>query len=357
MSGSNINDKATVHEDTMITSVVTSQCAYTWTIENFSKWQTTVKDPQASFPFPYDQNSKVKWILEFYPPSRANPEHYSLYLRLVSQTENLEKFEVDFELAMELPSGCILQKFVTKHDYGTLSRSKTWGFHKFIERKKVLDAIKPADKLVIKCKITTNSNTLNKKGFAKKLPVPNSLPSKMRSLVDGNKYGDVTILIGDQRFLAYKGILSAQSSVFAAMFEHEMQETIENHVIINDVDPDVFRELLRYIYTDQLTANLNGMAFKLYAAADKYDISTLKSLCRDHLMEKLNWKNAVETLILADMHSDLEMKNQTLRFLCGNRASKVTETDSWAKLTIIYPHLVTELFQALNDKLPGSGEE
>lgn len=357
MSGSNINDKAIVYEDTMITSVVTSQCAYTWTIENFSKWQTTVKGPQKSFPFPYGQNSKEKWVLDFHPTSPEHPEYCSLYLRLVSQTEKLDKFEVDYELAMQLSSGFILQIAIATSDYGTLSKGKSWGYNKFIERKMVLDAIKPDDKLVIKCKITTNSNTLNKKGFAKKLPVPNSLPSKMRSLVDGNKYGDVTILIGDQRFLAYKGILSAQSSVFAAMFEHEMQETIENHVTINDVDPDVFRELLRYIYTDQLTANLNGMAFKLYAAADKYDISTLKSLCRDQLMDKLNWKNAVETLILADTHSDLEMKNQTLRFLCGNRAAKVTKTDSWAKLIINYPHLVTEIFQALPDKLPGSGEK
>lgn len=357
MSGSNINDKAIVHEDTMISSVVTSRCAYTWTIENFSKWQATVEGPQKSFPFPYCQNSKEKWVLEFNPTSLEHPEHCSLNLRLVTQTEKLDKFEVDYELAMQLSSGCILKKYVAISDFGTVSGSKTWGYQKFIERKVVLEAIKPDDKLVIKCKINTNSNTLNKKGVAKKLPVPNSLPSKMRSLVDGNKYGDVTILIGDQRFLAYKGILSAQSSVFAAMFEHEMQETIENHVTINDVDPDVFRELLRYIYTDQLTANLNGMAFKLYAAADKYDISTLKSLCRDHLMDKLNWKNAVETLILADTHNDLEMKNQTLRFLCGNRAAKVTKTDSWAKLIINYPHLVTEIFQALPDKLPGSGEK
>jgi len=56
--------------------------------------------------------------------------------------------------------------------------------------------------------------------------------------------------------------------VFAAMFEHQMEENKNNRVDIKDVEHDVLREMLRFIYTGN-TANLEDMAGDLLAAADK----------------------------------------------------------------------------------------
>jgi len=56
--------------------------------------------------------------------------------------------------------------------------------------------------------------------------------------------------------------------VFAAMFEHEMEERKHNRVEITDVDHEVLREMLRFIYTGK-AANLEKMADDLLAAADK----------------------------------------------------------------------------------------
>lgn len=137
------------------------------------------------------------------------------------------------------------------------------------------------------------------------------------------------------------------------MFEHDMLETIENCVTIDDIEPDVFRELLRYIYTDQLTpTSMDTMAHKLYTAADKYDIATLKSLCRRHIMAKLRWKTAADTLVLADMHNDHEMKQETLQFLSGSVAVNVTKTTGWKTMVQTHPHLVNETVWALAAKLP-----
>lgn len=60
----------------------------------------------------------------------------------------------------------------------------------------------------------------------------------------------------------------ARSPVFAAMFEHEMEERKQNRVAITDVDHEVLREMLRFIYTGR-AANLERMADDLLAAADK----------------------------------------------------------------------------------------
>lgn len=52
------------------------------------------------------------------------------------------------------------------------------------------------------------------------------------------------------------------------MFEHEMEERKKNRVEITDVDVEVLREMLRFIYTGKSSA-LDKMADDLLAAADK----------------------------------------------------------------------------------------
>lgn len=61
---------------------------------------------------------------------------------------------------------------------------------------------------------------------------------------------------------------TARSEVFNAMFEHEMEERKLNRVDIHDVDHEVLREMLRFIYTGK-APNLEKMADDLLAAADK----------------------------------------------------------------------------------------
>ena len=63
-------------------------------------------------------------------------------------------------------------------------------------------------------------------------------------------------------------IISARSMVFNAMFAHEMEESKQNRVDITDVDHEVMREMLRFIYTGK-APNLDKMADDLLAAADK----------------------------------------------------------------------------------------
>lgn len=61
------------------------------------------------------------------------------------------------------------------------------------------------------------------------------------------------------------------------MFEHEMEERKRNRVDITDVDHEVLREMLRFIYTGR-APNLDKMADDLLAAADKVSIYIVLSL-------------------------------------------------------------------------------
>lgn len=63
---------------------------------------------------------------------------------------------------------------------------------------------------------------------------------------------DVELLVGDTTFSAHRSILSARSPVFAAMFSSGMKESQTGSVRIEDVDPDVFKDFLNYLYKGML---------------------------------------------------------------------------------------------------------
>ena len=94
------------------------------------------------------------------------------------------------------------------------------------------------------------------------------LSDDMGQLFESQRFSDVTLSVGGREFQAHKALLAARSPVFAAMFEHEMEERKHNRVDITDVDHEVLREMLRFIYTGK-TNNLEKMADDLLAAADK----------------------------------------------------------------------------------------
>ena len=78
---------------------------------------------------------------------------------------------------------------------------------------------------------------------------------------------------------------------------------------VNDVEPDVMADMLRFIYTDK-APNLETMAAELLAAADKYALERLKVMCEEALCNNLTVENVSEILILADRHSAEQLKAQ-----------------------------------------------
>ena len=92
--------------------------------------------------------------------------------------------------------------------------------------------------------------------------------NSLQNLYESKKYTDVTIVVGGEEIRAHKGIITGQSSVFAAMFEHDCEENRTNQVVISDVEPDVMDQLLRYIYSGQVSHERHYTP-QLLVAADK----------------------------------------------------------------------------------------
>ncbi len=96
--------------------------------------------------------------------------------------------------------------------------------------------------------------------------------------VVNRKFTDVELLVGDQSFPAHRFVLSARSPVFAAMFNSGMAETQTGQVRIEDVDPNIFRLFLEFLYTGPLKSFEETE--QLFTLADKYQVETLMTLCQ-----------------------------------------------------------------------------
>jgi speckle-type POZ protein len=127
------------------------------------------------------------------------------------------------------------------------------------------------------------------------------LATQFEELFDSMENSDVIFKIGGRPFPAHKLILVTRCQVFAAMFKHDTKEKLSSEIEIKDVEPDVFQQLLRFIYTGRLSlATMETMAVALFIAADKYLLDQLKDKCELFLLNKMTPVNCLELLLQAD---------------------------------------------------------
>ena len=128
-------------------------------------------------------------------------------------------------------------------------------------------------------------------------------------------------------FYVHKAILASRSPVFAKMFSSDMLESATNTLTLPDIEPDVLKELLTYIYTGECP-NIKEHALSLLGQAEKYELSYLKALCEERLSNDLQISNAVRTLLLADTLKAKQLKRNALLFIneCGH---EVHSTEGW----------------------------
>ena len=114
---------------------------------------------------------------------------------------------------------------------------------------------------------------------------------------------DVTFLVKSEKILAHKLVLSARSPYFKAMFASGMKESVDNEIEIPDVEPEVFKELLKFLYSDSIPDFRRDICLGLLVASEKYGLGGLKKLCEAELSSRLTVDNVIESLLLAEDHN------------------------------------------------------
>ncbi|XP_064553834.1 protein roadkill-like [Drosophila montana] len=311
-------------DDSTNTGTKTVKFTHTWSIEDFSvvferdnKWKSCV--------FPVDQSNKLKWYLELTVNDKEfrGREYLTLTLNLVEWDDSTEKTIVRCSIMSHVET--------EQRRTFTMSEQPIVNFNAFIYCCELFDKTNnylPNDKLSIFCEILLLTDTVCTCSRTQTINVPDfKISESFGKLFNNPKFSDVKIVTKGMEIYAHKNILAARSPVFEAMFSSATEENQRGVVTIDDMDPEVQIEMLRFIYTDH-APNLEMMASDLLAASEKYFFEKLKAMCEKSLVATLSIENAAETLVLADLYNANQLKARTIDFIKVNM-DNVRRTEGW----------------------------
>ncbi|RVW90307.1 BTB/POZ and MATH domain-containing protein 4 [Vitis vinifera] len=117
--------------------------------------------------------------------------------------------------------------------------------------------------------------------------------------------------------------IQVPDSDIGAHFEDDKQE-----IVVEDMDPKVFKAVLHFIYRDSLiedeelltsgsscmVSESDTIAAKLLAAADKYGLTRLRLMCEALLCKDISVNSVSKILALADRYHAMDLKAVCLKF-------------------------------------------
>ncbi|XP_063414692.1 BTB/POZ domain-containing protein 6-like [Mytilus trossulus] len=146
-----------------------------------------------------------------------------------------------------------------------------------------------------------------------------SLSDRMKYMMNNQLMCDVTFNVGTDKtpIKAHKYMLASSSPVFYSMFEGPLAE--KGTVDIVDIEPEYFKMILQFIYTDKITVDSFNVKNILYGS-EKYMLQLLTDECNAFLASHVNVDHACLVLQAAhDFHmDDLETKVLNFIFIHGS---------------------------------------
>jgi len=154
------------------------------------------------------------------------------------------------------------------------------------------------------------------------------LSSFFLELFKSRDHADVTFFVDGQEIKAHKCILSARSTYFRRMFSSGMIEDKTNEIRVEDCEPAVFREMLKFIYCDEPPERLDKYAQLLIPLADRYLLPELKKLCANFICSNLTVTTVSHWLGLAKSFNVTSL----LEACFGLLVNEMTEEERWRVL-------------------------
>jgi speckle-type POZ protein len=169
------------------------------------------------------------------------------------------------------------------------------------------------------------------------------LANNLYKLLKSESHADIQFVVKGQRIAAHTAIIAASSPVFSAMLEEGKFKEAETRIIeIEDIEVEVFRQLLHYLYTGEAPQlKKPKITEPLFLAADKYQVSQLKSECEACLISNLTVENTTHHLALAHLFSASKLQEAAFDCLVEHR-HKVWKRTEWKELIESYPALFYE---------------
>jgi hypothetical protein len=171
--------------------------------------------------------------------------------------------------------------------------------------------------------------------------VPQStLVEDMRKMFNSPLASDLKLIAADGRELhAHKIVLAMRSEAFRALLFGGMRESTQAEIKFPDTKYEVLALLVEFLYTD--TANISGdIVVGLFMAADQYQLTRLRALCENFILQNISIENVCTIFHTADQLQALKLRGFCFNWIINNFGEVLT--------CEAYPQLPQELQREIN---------
>lgn len=275
-------------------------------------------------------SGRVRWFLRYSNACFASAYNPMAFASLDIYFKTINDRKKSFELSLLDKAG----KPVMTVSQGASAYSIPLIIMKvFLEEVAVVDGC-----FFVQCKISSLKTSFQKV----------SLPEQLGNLWKSGELSDVTIEVNGELFQAHKMILGARSAVFKAQLFGSMVEAQLGCIRIEDMETEVFKCVLHYIYTDTLDGDpetiSTNMAQHLLVASDRYGIEGLRKKCEGRLCKSVSLDSVLSCFVLAEQHNCSKLKNACLKFATEpTNLAKLVFTEEYFHFMQNFPGLVALL--------------
>ncbi|KAM3300158.1 hypothetical protein ACQJBY_041273 [Aegilops geniculata] len=304
-----------------------------------------------------------QWALKFYPNGNLLDDagYISVFLTLDQDVAQPVKAHHQFtfigEVGKQEPARVRAAKTSSFHKKGY-----GFGLHHFVKR----GTLEKSKHLKDDCFTIRCDFIIAEAADAVTEVPPSNISEHLNHLFVTKLGADVTFEIGHETFAAHRCVLASRSAVFMAELFGPMKEGIAtaDAIQIQDMEPDVFKALLSFVYTDSMPKmEVQGEAGEavarvtwlrhLLAAADRFDLQRLKSMCEHGLWRHIDLSSVTAILGLSAQHHCHGLKEACLEFLKVQSAEDlqvVMATSEWEHIAVTDLSIVKELIAKLASK-------
>ncbi|KXG24742.1 BTB/POZ and MATH domain-containing protein 2 [Sorghum bicolor] len=300
------------------------------------------------------------WSIRFYPDgsSTDSEEYVTICLELMTSNATA-RASYHLRLASQQSPlcwwGCKSGPRLFKSCDVTRFGPRNWDFILRCDLEEEESCYLVDDSIRIECEVTViREPQLSETRVESEIEVPPcDMMAHFGKLLEQKKGTDVSFIVGGDSFEAHKIVLVARSPVFMAEFYGRMRESGMCCVTVQDMQPDVFRALLHFIYTDSLPDmddldrdEYSEMIQHLLVASDRYAMERLKLMCQCILRKNLDVETVATTLALADQQNCDELKAACIEFISSSRdVSALVATQGYSSLKRSCPSVLVDLYE------------
>jgi speckle-type POZ protein len=313
----------------------------------------------------------LSWYINYFPNGDRSSaaEFISIFLYLDQSISQPVKARVRFSLLDQAGEPVPSHNWITKV-HGFCTAAPSFGYSDYIKRAWLEESEHLRDDcFTIRCNVTVTMELRAEKRRPSSCLVvvpPSNLHRNFGDLLESKQGADVTFQVCDETFKAHRCVLAARSAVFKAEVFGTMKESTSRAAIrVDDMDAQVFRALLHFMYTDELLDFQDmkeqeevAMAQHLLVAADRYNLGRLKLICEDRLCGHIDTASAATILALAEQHCCHGLKEACFKFLSSpSSLNAVMATDGFDHLIRSCPSVLKELMANIAARLPVDSDE